>query len=95
MDTLVTPYSDDSLSTKVYRKPTYTDLYMQWDSHPTIAAKYSVVSTLHHRAKAVCSTQQLLDEEEKHLQKVLIENITSTNAYNKAIPSALKQNAKH
>ena len=25
-------------------------------SHHTIAAKYSVVSTLQHRAKAVCST---------------------------------------
>ena len=63
LDTLVTQCSDDSLSTKVYRKPTHTDLYLQWDSHHTIAAKYSVVSTLHHRAKAVCSTQQLLDEE--------------------------------
>ena len=62
------------MSTKVYRKPTHTDLYLQWDSHHTIAAKYSVVSTLHYRAKAVCSTQQLLDEEEYHLQKVLTEN---------------------
>ena len=74
LDTLVTPWSDGSLSTKVYRKPTHTDLYLQWDSHHTIAAKYSVVSTLHHRTKAVCSTQQLLDEEEYHLQKVLTEN---------------------
>ena len=74
LDTLVTPGPDGSLSTRVYRKPTHTDLYLQWDSHHTIAAKYSVVSTLHHRAKAVCSTQQLLEEEENHLQKVLKEN---------------------
>ena len=73
LDTLITPCSDGSLSTRVYRKPIHTDLYLQWDSHHTIAAKYSVVSTLHHRAKAVCSTQQLLDEEEYHLQKVLRE----------------------
>ena len=64
LDTLVTPCSDGSLSTKVYRKPTHNDLYLQWDSHHTIAAKYSVVSTLHHRAKAVCSTQQPLEDEE-------------------------------
>ena len=70
LDTLVTPCLDCSLSTRVYRKPTPTDLYLQWDSHHTIAAKYSVVSTLHLRAKAVCSTQQQLDEEEHHLQKV-------------------------
>ena len=71
---MVTPNSDGSLSTKVYRKPTHTDLYLQWYSHHTTAAKYSVVNTLHHRAKAVCSDQQLLDEEEDHLQKVLTEN---------------------
>ena len=54
LDTLVTPSSDSSLSPKVYRKPTHTDLYMQWNNHHTIAAKYSVVNTLHPRAKAVC-----------------------------------------
>ena len=53
LDTLVTPGSDGSLSTKVYRKPIHTDLYLQWDSHHTIAAKYSVVSTLHRKAKAI------------------------------------------
>ena len=74
---------DGSLSTKVYRTPTHTDLYLQWDSHHTIAAKYSVVSTLHHRSKAVCSTQQLLEDEEKHLQKVLTENKYHTWALNK------------
>ena len=72
-DTLITPRSDDSLSTTVYRKPTHTDLHLQWDSHHAIALKYSVVNTLHHRAIAVCSNQQLLENEE-HLQKVLVEN---------------------
>ena len=83
MDTLVTPCSDGSLSTKAYRKPTHTDLYLQWDSHHTTAAKYSVVSTLHHRAKAVCSTQLLLKDEEEHLQKVLTENKNPTWALNR------------
>ena len=35
-----------------------------------------------HRAKAVCSTQQLLDEEEHHLQNVLKENKYSNWALN-------------
>ena len=74
LDTLVTPTSDGSLSTTVYRKPTYTDLYLQWDSHHIIPAKDSVVNTLRHTARAVCSNQQLLEEEEDHLQNVLIEN---------------------
>ena len=74
LDTLVIINGDGSLNTKVYRKPTHTDLYLQWDSHHSIAAKYSVINTLHHRAKAVCSNNQLLKEEEDHLQEVLTGN---------------------
>ena len=83
LDTLVTPSSDGSLSAKVYRKWTHTDLYLQWDSHHTIAAKYSVVNTLHHRAKAVSSNQQLLKDEEEHLQKVLTQTKYPTWAPNR------------
>ena len=60
LDILVTPREDGSLSTTVYRKPTHTDLYLQWDSHHTISSTYSVIGTLHHRAKAICSSPQLL-----------------------------------
>ena len=62
-----------------------------------VAAKYSVVSTLHHRAKAVCSTQQLLDEEEKHVQKVLTENKYPTWVLNRVknkIKTPTKQELK-
>ena len=71
LDISVTPGEDSSLSTTVYRKPTHTDLYMQWDSHHTISSKYSVVGTLHHRAKTICSSPQLLLQEEDHLYRVL------------------------
>ena len=63
LDTIVTINDGGSLSTKVYRKPTHTDLYLQRDSHHAIAAKYSVINTLHHRARAVGSNKQLLKEE--------------------------------
>ena len=71
LDTLVTPQEDRTLSTRVYRKPTHTDLYLQWDSHHNLACKYSVINTLTHRAKAVCSSSKLLEEELKHLNEVL------------------------
>ena len=51
LDILVTPKEDGSLSTPVSRKPTHTDLYLQWDSHHTISSKYSMAGTLYHRAK--------------------------------------------
>ena len=71
LDILVTPREDGSLSTTVYRKPTHTDLYMQWDSHHTISSKYSVVGILHHRVKTICSSPHLLQQEEDPLFKVL------------------------
>ena len=46
-------------------------MYLKWDSHHPISSKYSVVDTLHHRAKAVCSTPDKLKREEEHLSRVL------------------------
>ena len=72
LDILITPGEDGRLDTTVYRKPTHTDQYMQWDSHHTISSKYSVVGTLHHRAKTICSNKQLLQQEEEHLSEALM-----------------------
>ena len=60
-----------SLSTSVFRKPTHTVLYLQWDSHQTISSKYTVAVTLYHRAKTICSDPQLQKKEEDHLCKAL------------------------
>ena len=71
LDTLVLIRPDNSLLTSVYRKPTHTDLYLQWDSHHHLSVKYSVINTLRHRAKTVCSKHHLLKEEEDHLNRAL------------------------
>ena len=59
LDTTVMPQSDGSLLTSVYRKPMHTDQYLQWNSHH-LSAKFSMIKTLKHRAKTVCSNQYLL-----------------------------------
>ena len=71
LDTIVMPQPNGSLKTTVYRKPTHTDMYLHWDSYHHLSAKFSVINTLRHRAKTVCSNSQLLKEEEDHLNKVL------------------------
>ena len=71
LDVLVIPQPDGSLSTTVHRKPTHTGQYLQWDSHHAISAKYSVISTLFHRAKEVCSTKQHLEKEQDHIKQAL------------------------
>ena len=55
LDTIVKLEADGKLSISVYRKPTHTDQYLQWDSHHHLSAKYSVINTLTHRAKTACN----------------------------------------
>ena len=71
LDTTVKPDADGKLSITVYRKPTHTDQYLQWDSHHHLSAKFSVIQTLSHRAKTVCSKPELLQQEKDHLRKAL------------------------
>ena len=71
LDTTVKPEADGTLSITVYRKPILTDQYLQWDSHHHLSAKFSVIHTLSHRAKIVCSKPELLQQEKDHLRKAL------------------------
>ena len=71
LDTVVKPEADGTLSITVYRKPTHTDQYLQWDSHHHLSAKFSVIQTLFHRASTVCSKPELLQQEKEHLRKAL------------------------
>ena len=72
LDTSVQPKADNSLSIKVYCKPTNTDQYLQWDRHHNLSAKYSVIGTLPHRAKPVCTTLGLLNGELQHVKEALV-----------------------
>ena len=56
----------------MYHQPIHTDPYLQWDSHHNLSVKYSVIGTLTHRIKSVCTTPGLLDEELQHLKEALV-----------------------
>ena len=71
LDTLVTAKEDGSLSTSIYRKPTHTNQYLQWDSHHSIANKYSVINSLLHRATNICPNQDQLKEELTYVERAL------------------------
>ena len=45
LDTIVKPEANAGLSITVYRKPTHTDQYLQWNSHHNLSAKFSVINT--------------------------------------------------
>ena len=52
-------------ATTIYRKPTFTGLYTRWDSYCATGQKISLIRSLTHRAKKICSPQHLGDEVEK------------------------------
>ena len=71
LDIIVKPQADNTLSLTVYRKPLHTDVYLQWGSHHHLVAKYSVISTLTHKARTVCTKTELLNQELQHLRETL------------------------
>ena len=54
LDTLTKP-TPSSTVFKVYRKPTHTERYLDYNSNHPISTKLSIIHTLLHRAKQVCS----------------------------------------
>ena len=83
-DVLIIPDEEGNLKTTVYRKPTYTDLYLQWDSNHQVSSKYSVIGSLQHRAKSTCSDKELLKSEVHHIEEALKRCKYPTWALNKA-----------
>ena len=53
-DILSKPISN-SIKSTVYRKPTHTDRYLDYNSNHPISAKLTVINTLIHRAKQIYS----------------------------------------
>ena len=83
LDTSVRQLADNSLSVTLYCKPTLTDQYLQWDSHHSLSAKYSVIGTVTHRAKTVCTDPELLQRELQHFRKALVRSKYPCWAINK------------
>ena len=71
LDTSITRSPTGSLSFSVYRKPTHTDQYLQFNSNQPLQHKLGVVKTLVHRCNTICSNEESKLKEIEHLQKVL------------------------
>ena len=60
----------DNIETCVFRKPTNTDIYINWNSFAPFQWKYSTFKTLVYRAYIVCSDNQHLKSELNYLREV-------------------------
>ena len=71
LDTKTKRAPTGELSFSVYRKPTHTDQYLQFNSNQPLQHKLGVVRTLHHRAQTLCSTEAAKLKEIDLIKKVL------------------------
>ena len=74
LDTLIQRNRDNTISVRVYRKPTHADQYLKFTSHHLSRAKKSVITSLFNRAKNIISNPSDQEKEENHLTAVLQAN---------------------
>ena len=92
----LTKLTPNSIESTVYRNPTHTDRYLDYNSNHPISAKLSVIHTLIHRAKQVGSTPEFLAKEMDHLHKVLQDNHYPAQLFQQGKPqNKNEQKAKH
>ncbi|XP_046382334.1 uncharacterized protein LOC124153280 [Ischnura elegans] len=86
LDVLIRRKEDGSLSHRVYRKPTHTDLYLNGLSHHHPSQRNAVLTSLFHRAKRIAD-EESLPQEINHLRTTF-----QRNGYGKTeIMKALKR----
>ena len=71
LDILMSRRENGSLKFAVYRKPTHTDHYLQYNSHQPLQHKLGVIRTLRHRSNTVITEMEDKEKEDVHLKRVL------------------------
>ena len=67
LDTLTVKQQDGNVKVKVYRKPTHTDQYLNFESNQPLDHKLSMVRALNHRADCVASDPDYMRKEKKNI----------------------------
>ena len=73
LDIMVEKGTDDNILTSIYRKPTFTGLYITWDSFCATKYKTNTVRNFVQRAHRICSDSKL-DEELAQLKSIFAKN---------------------
>ena len=58
LDAKITRTPTGQMSFSVFRKPTHTDQYLQFDSNQPLQHKLGVIKTLYHRCNTICTTDE-------------------------------------
>ncbi|XP_072048573.1 uncharacterized protein [Amphiura filiformis] len=85
LDTHTVIKEDRSLKIKIYRKPTHTDKYLNFQSNHPVQHKLGVIQTLYHRADCIVTNPEDKEEEKSHINAAL-ENCGYPNwAFDRAV----------
>ena len=90
LDTLITRKPDGTVKLLIYRKPTHTDQYLNFNSHHLLQHKLGVIRTLLDRAHRVVTDTDDRKKEEDYIKKAL----AKCNYPNWAISKVKNQRAK-
>ena len=74
LDTAVSTEKTGRLTNSVYRKPSYTDQYLAYDSHHLQSVKRDIVKCLYDRAERIVTKFSDISKKKKHLSSVLVYN---------------------
>ena len=74
LDILISRDPDGTTTTSIYRKPTYSGLYLKWESFVPKQFKTGLVKCLLDRAWRLCSDQILFNNEVTFIKKILAAN---------------------
>ena len=85
---------NNKLTTEVYRKPTDSGLYLQYDSSHPYTVKNGIVNTLIHRAKTHSSDKAKYEKEINRVKSTLVENKYPTKLIDKIIKKREKEERK-
>ena len=81
----------EKINTTIFRKDTYNDLYLHWDSFSPISWKRGTLKSLISSAYLICSNQSLLEKELKHLKNTFHEK----NGYPRWMINQVVETASH
>ena len=83
-DVFVERLADGGFVMSVYRKPTFTGMFLQWDSYCPVKYKVGLVGCLVNRALRICSDGKLNDELE-FLKEMFVRNGYPIDIVNKFV----------
>ena len=72
--TCITHNDNGTISTSIYRKPTFSGFYLKWNSYVPKQFKTGLVNCFFNRAWKICSNSDLFHQEIKFIKSILAAN---------------------